>query len=290
MYNAPLLQLRQVRDLGQNIADTFVFLKYNWKPIYASIGLVGLPPLIIIGLALKFGIGSMFEGLQSGRPDGGAIAGFFGVMLLLYVMMIVFFILCYAMVNEYVGAYVRNEHVGMTVGALLKRGLSSFWSYFGIGLLSGLMIIAGTVFCIIPGLYLWTNVVLAPAAFAVERRGATEAISRSFQLTKNNWWESFGIGVLIVLIQYVIQQIVQLPLSLLLGVGIFAGFAPAAGDPEAAAHMMTTMFPLLMIIGIAGGMVTYPISSVAAALRYFTLVEKREQVGLGEQVNTFEQL
>lgn len=289
MYNAQPLQLRQVRDLGQNIADTFTFLKYNWKPIYSAIGLIGLPPLIIMGLALKFGMGTFFEGLQTGRPTG-AVGGFIGIMAILYILMIAFFILCYAMVNEYIGAYVRNEHVGMSVGTLMRRGLSHFWSYFGIGFLSGLMIIAGTVFCILPGIYLWVNVVLAPASYAVERNGASEAISRSFQLTKNNWWESFGIGVLIFLIQYVIQQIIQLPLSLLLGVGIFAGLTPASGNPEEAMHMMTTVFPFLMIIGMVGGMITYPISSIAAALRYFTLVEKREQVGLGEQVNKFEQL
>lgn len=290
MYNAQPLQLRQVRDLGQNIADTFTFLRQNWKPIYSAISVVCLPPLIILGLVLKFGMAGFFQGLQGGGPAPGAIAGFFGVMLLLYIAIILMYLLCYAMVNEYIGAYVRNEHIGMTVRELMRRGFAQFWSYFGIGFLSGLMIFGGLILCILPGIYLWTNVVLAPASHAVERSGTSGAISRSFRLTKDNWWESFGIGVLIILIQWVIQQVVQLPLSLLFGIGVFAGFTPMGQDPEAAMGYMSTVFPFILIIGIAGGMITYPISSVAAAIRYFSLVEKREQTGLGEQVQKFEQL
>ncbi len=290
MYNAQPLQLRQVRDLGQNISDTFIFLRQNWKPIYAAIGVVCLPPLIILGLLLRFGMGNFFEGIQNGGPSGGSIAAFFGVLLLLYLVMILMYLLCYAMVNEYIGAYVRNEHMGMTVSRLLKLGFAQFGSYFGLGFLSGLMIFFGMLFCFIPGIYLWVNVVLAPACHAVERAGATGSISRSFQLTRNNWWESFGIGILILLIQWVIQQVIQLPLSLLFGVSMFAGFTPMQNDPEAAMNFMSTVFPFLLIMGIAGGMVTYPISSVAAAIRYFSLVEKREQTGLGEQVKRFDQL
>lgn len=290
MYNAQPLQLRQVRDLGQNISDTFLFLRQNWKPIYAAIGVVCVPPLIILGLLMKYGMGDFFSGIRDGGPSAGSFAGFFGIIILLYVAMLLMYLICFAMVNEYMGAYVRGEHAGMTVRELLRRSFSQFWSYFGIGLLSGLMLIPGFMLCFIPGIYLWANIVLAPASHAVERSGATGAISRSFQLTKNNWWESFAIGILIILIQGLIGQIIQMPLSMLFGLGVFAGFTPAGNDPEQAIQFMSNVFPLLMIIGIISGMITYPISSVAAAMRYFTLVEKREQTGLGEQVKQFDKL
>jgi hypothetical protein len=53
MQNENTVQLRRVRDLGQNISDTFTFLKENWKPLYSAIGVVGLPPLVILNLLLK---------------------------------------------------------------------------------------------------------------------------------------------------------------------------------------------------------------------------------------------
>lgn len=289
MQNEPTVRLRQVRDFGQNISDTFTFLKQNWKPLYTAIGLVGLPPLVIITLLLQSGMSTLGTTSMS-EQFAGSMVSMFGYMILAYLLILFIYLLCFAMVNEYIRAYTTGEHIGITTGGLLQRGFSQMGSYFGLGFLSGLMIVVGMLFCLFPGIYLMVVLMIAPSCHAIERAGATGSISRAFTLMKDEWWETFGLVIIVGLIQWVIQQALSLPITLMMGIGLFAGMGPNGGDPEAILTWYRTVFPIIMILGLGVGMITYPIGAISAAMRYFTLVEKKEAVGLGEEVKRFDQL
>ncbi|MBK9759156.1 MAG: hypothetical protein IPO90_04065 [Flavobacteriales bacterium] len=290
MQNEPIVQLRRVRDFGQTISDTFTFLKENWKPLYSAIGVVGLPPLIIVSLLMKFGMGSLDLSANSdgGMPEG--LPSFFFSVFVAYIAILFVYLLCYAMVNEYMRACTLNEQIGITTRELLSRGFSQLGSYFGLGFLSILMIMGGTILCFLPGIYLAIVLMIGPSCHAMERAGATGSISRSFKLMKDEWWETFGLVIIIGLIQWVIQQALSLPIMLLMGISMFAGMGPNGNDPEATMVWFRTVFPIVMILGLGIGMITYPIGAIAASMRYFTLVEKKEAVGLGDEVKRFDQL
>ena len=289
MQNEPIVQLRRVRDFGQTISDTFTFLKENWKPLYSAIGVVGLPPLIIVSLLMKFGMGSIeMDSGSDSVPTG--LPTFFLSIFVSYIAILFVYLLCYSMVNEYMRACTLNEQTGITTRELLSRGFSQLGSYFGLGFLSILMIMGGMILCFLPGIYLAIVLMIGPSCHAMERAGATGAISRSFKLMKDEWWETFGLAIIVGLIQWVIQQALSLPLLLLMGIGMFAGMGPNGNDPEAAMIWFRTVFPIIMILGLGIGMITYPIGAIAASMRYFTLVEKKEAVGLGDDVKRFDQL
>jgi hypothetical protein len=289
MQNENTVQLRRVRDLGQNISDTFTFLKENWKPLYSAIGVVGLPPLVILTLLLKYGM-DRFDPAAIEAGDLNFVGGITLLAVLAYLVMIFVYLMCFSMVNEYIRAYAQGEHVGITTKDLLSRGFSELGSYFGLAFLSGLMIIVGMFLCFLPGIYLAIVLMIAPCCHAMERAGASGSISRAFALMKDNWWETFALVIIMVIIQWVIQQVLTMPVTTMLGISPFLGFSPDPSDPQALLRMMRTTLPLIMVLSLGAGMITYPIGSVSAAMRYFTLVEMKEAVGLGEDVKRFDQL
>ncbi len=294
MSDVTPIQLRQVRDLGQNISDTFTFLKQNWQGIYKPVLLVGAPPLVICGLLIGLLMNNVKDLAASGVFDTGsaftALGSFIVPAILAYLMMLAVYLLCFSMVNEYVRAYMLGEHHTLTTGALVKRGLGQLGSYFGLGFLSMLIIIGSMLLLIIPGIYCAVALSIAPACHAVERSGASGSISRAFTLIKDKWWETFGILIVMGLIEYVIQQVLTLPINSILGIGEFTGMTGGPDDEAAGITALTIWFPVLMIVSLGTGLITYPISSVANAMRYFSLVEQKENVGLRDQVRTFDSL
>jgi hypothetical protein len=285
MSNVAPVQLRQVRDLGQNITDTFNFLRQNWKTLYKAIAFVCLPPLILAGVAM-----SRFFTVAADVQATGELSspfGFFGGMLVGYILMILVYVLYIAIIYEYVRNYVQGVHTTIGTGALVKQAFGQVLSYFGLFFLSGILIVVGTVLCFLPGIWVAISLCLTPVCHAIERTGSTGSMSRSFELVKGQWWETFGLAIVVYLIMMVITYALMIPLYAVMGIGFFSGFEPGQ-DPQEAILYMRTVMPLMMMVSLGINMLVYPIGAVSMALRYFTLVESKEHVGLGQQVKGFD--
>jgi hypothetical protein len=77
----------------------------------------------------------------------------------------------------------------------------------GAAIVSGIGILFGFIACIIPGIILLTLWSVTAPAIVVERRGVFDALSRSWDLVKRNFWQTLGVIVVFWIIALVITWI-----------------------------------------------------------------------------------
>jgi hypothetical protein len=103
----------------------------------------------------------------------------------------------------------RGRHT--EVGESLRVGLALLGTVLGAAILQGLATLLGTLLCIIPGIIFAVRYSLAVPVAVEERPGASQAMSRSSDLTEGNRWEiffallalfaiAFGLGVVAYLV------------------------------------------------------------------------------------------
>ena len=96
-------------------------------------------------------------------------------------------------------AAVYNERVDMT--AEFKNARHTFLFYLGVYIVYLLIVTAGCLCCILPGIFLAVRLMFAPM-IAINHPELTfsEAFTRSWQMTKGHFWQLIGLYLLIILI------------------------------------------------------------------------------------------
>jgi hypothetical protein len=157
------------------------------------------------------------------------------------------------------GAYV-DQRPG--VGESLRYAVERLPGLLGAYLLTAVVVVAGLVFFVLPGV--WAGVALAVAfpALLFERLGPARACGRSFELVGGHWWRTFGA----LLLAFLALGLV----SVVAGAGLGAALAAAApGDRAVAAALVT-------LLDVALAVVLYPVSAAVLTLLYFDLRVRKE--------------
>lgn len=96
-------------------------------------------------------------------------------------------------------AAVYDERVDMT--AEFKNARHTFLFYLGVYIVYLLIVTAGCVCCILPGIFLAVRFMFAPM-IAINHPELTfsEAFTRSWQMTKGHFWQLIGLYLLVILI------------------------------------------------------------------------------------------
>lgn len=285
MSNAAPVQLRQVRDIGQVISDSFLYVRQNWKLLYGAL-IIGCLPPFLLG---SFLIGRFFSSTMTQFSAQVPSVPSFGTMGLGYLFMAITGLMFVSIIQEHLRAYLHGETVLLSPGSLVARAISSVPQYFLIVFLSMIAIWLGLILLMIPGIWLMGALSLANPAQGIERAGAIESMGRSFKLVKDNWWNTFGVLFLLGLIVGVIAYAVMIPFTLLLGFGSMSGLE-ASNDPDATLRTMSIIMPLMFgIMGLVY-LLLYPLPMIGVGLQYFNLVEQKERRGLGDRLSEFDQL
>ncbi|WP_207343830.1 hypothetical protein [Arthrobacter sp. E3] len=125
------------------------------------------------------------------------------------------------------------------------------------------------------GVWIGTKVLLAPAAIVVENIGAIAGIKRSWQLTKNNFWRTFGTSLLAAIIAGVIAGIITTPVSFLAGL-IMPMLLGANPTPEQAITQFLIVQAISGVVGAIVGAVTLAFQAGVMALIYVDLRMRRD--------------
>ncbi len=289
MSNVAPVQLRQTRDLGQVIADSFLFLRQNWKPLYKALAF-GCLPFMLIGsfFMMRFVTGTFTRTLQdpTAQPDlGGMLGGmafgylFTGLAVLLFV----------SIIQEYMRAYLTQEHTLLSSGDLIKRALGQVPTYLGLAIVVGFIVVALFFVFVIPGIWMAISLCLVNAVHGIERAGVFGSISRSYSLVKGSWWNTFGVLFLLGLLVGAVAYAVMIPFYAIMGFGAMSGMQPGQ-DPNEAVASVFGMMPIMMAVMSLVYFILYPLPIIGAALQYFSLVEQKEQRGLGDRIAEFDKL
>ena len=263
------LRLRPL-GFGELLDEVFrVYRRHFW--LFVSIALVlALPTLvlqIVSGQADQIGFTASL--LSSAMRGGGTLDSRppdtnFAALGLLYVASIVLIpflegAITLAAIDLALG---RPATLSSTFRQVLRR----YWPLLGLALLALLLV---PVFCCVP-VFVWILVrwsVAVPVLLA-ERRGPVQAIQRSWELTRDNWWRLFGILVVVVLIQAVLNSVlgfVALPIAIAI---------PFVSNVVRGAVAAT--------VGTLGSALVTPILYLSVVLLYFDLRIRKESFDLDQ--------
>jgi hypothetical protein len=273
----PKLNLKKVRDFGEVINDTFVFLKQNFKPLFKIlipisilfvVANIMLSTFQIISLQdlVKENGGNNVSGLINKTLVTTFITGLFGSMVYFVVALTTY---CY------VAVYIENKSETPAMAQVWGFFKYYFLRYIGVRLLTGIAFMIGFVLCFLPGIYLAPIISLTIAAVVLENRGAFNAIARGFELIKQDWWMSFGTLLILIMILYAFVITLALP-SMILG-GSASLFTPNLTRPVYAIIIQSIISSISVY--------SYVIVIIGNCILFYSLVEKKESEGLLDRIN-----
>lgn len=258
-------------------------MRQEFKPLLtAYIFIAGsfiLITAIVSGLLQK-DVGAVFQQIFTGVERGGvSMDAYSGVFSYNYLLVLCMSLVTYTVIQTCVAAYLSlydQNGASPSVKQVWDATVSHLLPVFITGLLVLFMIMIGTILCVIPGIYLLF--VLLPYPFVVvnERLSFFDAISRCFQLIKDNFWLSVGIYILAYLIVAVSAS----------AIGIIAGLVGGLISYFSTKQFDTTFGVVTSILSIVQYLF-YIVLFISIGLNYYNLVERREATGLSRRIDAF---
>ena len=165
-----------------------------------------------------------------------------------------------------VGRAVLGQPIDL--GTVLRELKPRLPPLLGLTLLVTLVVLLGTLACVLPGIWLYVGLALAVPVLILENTTIRGAMSRSWQLVKGNWWRIFGILLLAAVLVTLISMVISLPFSLFSG-----GLSSFSGE------LTETTFSGLLAQGVGDVLattITTPFSAIVSALLYVDQRMRRE--------------
>ncbi len=190
----------------------------SWQPLVVIQLVAALPGLVLGGLAQGL-MGTPGDPGGLGTPEATGLTVGFSIGALLAVLISVAFALfaqgasVFVAVRDAVG---RPTRAGEALSFAAGRALP----LFGWGLLAALMLVAGFLLLVLPGLYL--TIVFGAAltgVVVIERQG----IGRTFALVNRRFWPTAGRLVVVAAVALVYNVVVGLLVAAVAGTGTFVG-------------------------------------------------------------------
>lgn len=208
-----------------------------------------------------------------------AILGRMGSISGDYVITIVITSLAQVLLSGFLTVVVGQAVLGRPIsfGEAWSRLRPRLLPLLGLTVLYGLLVLAGAVLLIVPGIWWWVLYGLATPVLVLESAPIRGAFRRSRELVRGVWWRTFGIFLLGTLIATITAGIIGLPFSL---AGNLMTLFGGSVTPT------TTSLLLASIGATVGGTITYPFVASVRALLYFDQRMRREgwDIELARQV------
>jgi hypothetical protein len=281
------IELRKVRDFGENFNDTFLFIRQNLKPLLASFiaiaGVFMLAHAIVNGLYQRQNIGIFKDLLNKGATSGTSFdtpfASMFGATYFLVLLLAwANFIAMNVVVTCYMKLYDASGGVAPSIEEVWNEFKKYFLKVWLFTLPISLLTIIGFLFCLVPGIYLF--VVLTPFAIVliVEDETFGGAWDRCFAIIKLQFWQSLGIYLLVGLIVAIAAGIIT----------TIVGVAAGAISYFTTRDIATTVAVFTSVLSVFS-YVFYVILYVSFNLQYYNLAEKHDGTGIMRRLDTLGQ-
>ena len=205
----PTLQKMEIADL----LDAAIRLyRHNFLPILEIVALV-YGPLTVIQVIFSWLIFSLVSGAGGEEVPWGA---FLGLIPLILVGLAAWTVLL-PLGEGALAVAVSEIYLGRQISPLnaYRRIWPLWWRLLLTMILVSLATVAGGVFCLVPGLVLWTWFIAATPIVVIERLWGPQALSRSYNLVTGHGWRVFGTWFLLSLMVFVVLFALVLPADLL---------------------------------------------------------------------------
>lgn len=295
------LYLRKLRDFGEKISDSFVFLKGNWKNLL-GVYAVFVVPLMIVGTIFGLIFAGRLVGLIQSTTYNLTPTDILSPSLFIIV-------LCFLLAGSsystamylYFRIYDANRGIKPSLEQIAKLFFPRFIKIFFYNILLGILL---TLVAIIPvllvifipfinllgimllvglGATVFTHI---NAIWVSEDVGFSGGFSRLLDLFRNRWWHNIGFTTLIFIIYYVFAFVIQMVFSIFLAIGSM-NLLPS---PDRTGTGMGEGGVTALVLGIGFMMllqqVFYIILYCGVGVNYYSLVEEKDGTSIEEQIDS----
>lgn len=277
------INLREERDFGQKINAVFAFLQQNFKPLFRSLLFIAGPTALLGGIFMglhqsQFMDFALNENPQTPVGNSNIFRDLLNPNYFLAILFLVIsFILVFQTVYGYLAAYLEDKNRPITTDMVWnhvkQKFVFSFFAMIVLGIITGI----GTLLLLIPGIYFAVAFQLALIIIAMEQIDIFDLVSRCLYLVRGKWWSTFGLMFIVSIIQGMMGIVFNVPLYIIT-------FAKAFHVGEV--NDTNNIFLIIStIISTVGTVMLYTLSALAMAFQYFNLVERKEGIGLLEEVD-----
>lgn len=272
------IEFRKVRDFGEILSVTFEFLRQNFKALLKVLVFIAGPTVVIAGIfggfyqsnIFSFDVYQSFENI--------------GLWFLLYVASLLISYLFIALsVYEFILIYLGKGSGDISVGEVWERMKSHLLNVTGAYIGFFIIVFIAFLLLIIPGIYLSVALNFIIIVMLYEKLGFIDSLSRSMNLVSGKWWFTFGLIIVLGLIQGFISVILQMPLSIASFVMIFS-----AMDGSTTGGISNIILIILSIIASFGNLF-YAIVVTGTVFHYFNMVERKEATGLMDRIDSIDE-
>jgi hypothetical protein len=182
---------------------------------------------------------------------------------------------------------IRNDFwrlLGVIFGLTLLLGFGSFCLNFVAVLLGtplgpfGVVLLLGGVFFL--EIYLAVPTMLVVVICLHERIGLFEALTRAFYLVKGYWWQTFGLVLICVLMQYALLILCMIPFMIIgFSTEMFTQMGTSLESTVAFAIGISIAITLIITLSCC-------LFLTVSTFQYFSLVERKEAVGLLRRIES----
>ncbi|ACU02460.1 MULTISPECIES: glycerophosphoryl diester phosphodiesterase membrane domain-containing protein [Pedobacter] len=275
------LEFKKLREFGEIINDTFLFIKQNFKPLLkVFVYFCGF--FIIAGTVTAVMQQMEVKQVAFGNAGGGNPFGVSRVTqlftinyLLVFVFSMASYTSIYVAVLSYIALYMQKGKVAPTPDEVWAYFKYYFFRVFFSSIGITFFFVFCFLLCLVPGIYVFPAMSLFFPVMVLENKGFTDSFSRSFQLLKEQWWVTAGAILIIYVITYASMSLASMPAILLTMVSVFTKGANGLSNTviilSSVIQHLCYVFLIVPVIG--------------CTLCYFNLAERQESAGLMDRIN-----
>jgi len=270
--NQTKIEFRKVRDFGALLGVTFDYIRQNFRLLFKSNLLIGAPFILLAGVFMGLYQSSLFNFRVQPEIEQFGIPFLFS-MFFMMLSYLVITIVTYSHLILYKTSEPGNFDID-DVWQMVKR---NFWMILFTGIGYSILAFIGFIFLIIPGVYLSIALSIIFIVRLEERLDFFDAVSRCIKIVSGNWWFTFGIIIVVGMIQGFLGFVLYVPNYIVTIFLAFAGLNSSNGDLGRVLYIISSIIASL-------GVILYSISTIAIAFQYYNLIERREAPGLVQRI------
>jgi hypothetical protein len=282
-------EFKQVREFGDLFSDTFAFISNHWKSFFGGFFKLAWPYIVIALIGNTYyqvDVTDNFFGqaLSNSQNPFSFFIEFIPSIFLLGISSFLLTVVSYAYVNLYIKAFIENKEE-IDLKSIQDELYSKLLSVMGLQLLVILSIIAGSIICFLPGIYLLVPLSFALSVYLFENKSVTDAYAHTFQLIRDNWWITFAAILVMSILIAVAGGIFQLPVVLY--TMIKTATSVQETDPQQAINSLSTDNVIVTLNAIAS-FASYVFNLafiIMTVYIYFNLNERQFGTGSFEQID-----
>lgn len=187
-------------SVGEVLDAAIKVLRRHWRPILGTAAVSFLPYAYVSWVSNVDFLGSFGE-----LVDVADLGGFLRLILLTMVFLALGTLVTKSVAILYVDAYLANAspRFGDVAGRVARRFPALVANRLVVWVMTGL----GTIFCLLPGIWIGVSWSMAHPALLMENQGPMDALGRSFSLIRNRFWPVLGWAATLYVLSSALNQL-----------------------------------------------------------------------------------